>query len=214
MHLPIVAIDFSIHFEPVPYRTVCTPLTVNVEASDAILVQVAVPGELLTAVVFNIVDDDVAALAPIDSGPADVGASEAYSADAGAALESVTTPDGASSAVPTVCEPVFEAVSAVALGAISEASALVGTCSDAMVDIPAAAASTTTSDVAGSPLAPPHAEITAVAIRHSPRFNCRERVRAWLMSIIPLKADAKLQVPTDRADNLAVRVASRPTESA
>lgn len=212
--MPLVAIAFSIQFEPAPYRTVRNPLTANVDPSDAILVQFAFPDELVTAIAFIIVDDDVAALPRIVSGPAEVGGSEAYSADAGSGLESVSTPDGESSAVPTACEPMFEAVSAVAPGAIIDAIVLVGLCSEAIDDTSPVDAVSATSDVAGSPFAPPHAEMTAVAIRHSPRFKCRERVRGLLMSIIPLKADAKLQVPADRADNLAVRFASRPTESA
>lgn len=211
--MPLVAIDFWIHFEPAPYRTVRNPLTANVEPSDAILVQVVVPDELVVAIAFIIVDDDVAALPPIVSGPAEVGGSEEYSADAGSGLE-VTAPDGNSSAVPAACEPVFEAVSAVVPGAIIAAMVLVCPCSETMEAISPVDAVVAASDVAGSPFAPPHAEMTAVAIRHSPRFTCRERVRGLLMSIDPLKADAKLQVPADRADNLAVRVASRPTESA
>lgn len=214
MHFPLDAIDFSIHFDPAPYRTVRNPPTANVEPSDAILVQVVVPEELVMAVAFIIVDEDVVTLPPIDRGPAEVGGSEAYSVGAGVGLESVTTPDGDSSVVPTACEPVFEAASAVAPGAGIDANVRVCTCSDAMVDMPPADASSATSDVAGSPFAPPHAEITAVAIRHSPKFRGRERVRGLRMSIIPLKAEAKLQVPADLADNLAVRGASRPTESA
>ena len=206
--MPLVVIDFSIHFEPVPNRTVRTPLTAIGEPSEAILVQMVVAIELRTAVAFTIVDGDGATLPPVDRGPAEVGGSGAYAVGAGAGLEPVNTPDVNASAGPTLCEPEFEAVSAAAPGAIMEATVLVRPCADAIEAIPPADADSAISDVVGSPFAPPHAEITAVAIKHSPKFKFREPVRGLLMSIIPLKADAKLQVPANRADNLAVRVAS------